>query len=412
MSASAAGPPGVRIGDETVPWPTDDGPSGVVARADAAAGTGTAGPGTASPARLSLVQQVGRSFQGAYPDVRVLADHGRHLVVRTGELPPGVGEGEGLHWRVLPLEPGAVVVDRPAPQRRRWAPGAGELLDTLSEREYTDWLERLTAPHTRHSLRAGFTETAATAAAALAALGYDVAHEEITVGPVGRSENVVAHRHGSGPAPRRLVVLAAHLDAVNHADGPDGAAPGADDNASGAAGVLETGRVLAALDHHHDLRLILFGGEEQGLHGSRQHVAALAEPVRRRITAVVNLDMVARRNTAAPGVLIEGAPVSRALVDDLVAAAATWTDLTVSTSLNPFASDHVPFIDAGLPAVLTIEDNDRVNTDVHTAGDVLATLEPALALQILRMNLAVLAERLADPGAADRGAVRTEPSSR
>jgi hypothetical protein len=63
------------------------------------------------------------------------------------------------------------------------------------------------------------------------------------------------------------------------------------------------------------------------------------------------------------------------------------TTLEVSRSFNPFASDHVPFIDAGVPAVLTIEGEDSSNNLIHTAGDTFELVDPDLAMQILRMNM-------------------------
>ncbi|QDC26598.1 Zn-dependent exopeptidase M28 [Georgenia yuyongxinii] len=322
----------------------------------------------------------------------------------------GTHAGEGLDWVVRPLPRDEVVVDRPTPSARGADPALGELLALLSQPSYEETLHVVTAPPTRHSLDPGFVIAAETAAAVLQALGYVVVREPIIVG-AGHSENVVADLAGTAEAPRGLVVVSAHLDSVNHADGPDAPAPGADDNASGAAGLLELARALVTRRWPHDLRLILFGGEEQGLFGSKAHVAALDEADRGRVRAVLNMDMIARLNTPAPGVLLEGAEVSRTLVDELAAAAATWTSLAVSTSLHPYASDHVPFIDAGIPAVLTIEGNDTANDDVHTARDTLATLYPPLALEILRMNLAVLATYLEADGGAD-GAVpaRTAPT--
>ena len=103
----------------------------------------------------------------------------------------------------------------------------------------------------------------------------------------------------------------AHLDSVNHADGPTGLAPGGDDNASGAAGLLQIARALRDQPLAADLRLVLFGGEEQGLHGSRAYVAALPAADRARVAGVVNMDMIGVRNTARPTVLLEGAPGSR-----------------------------------------------------------------------------------------------------
>lgn len=198
--------------------------------------------------------------------------------------------------------------------------------------------------------------------------------------PGGRSANVVAGRDGPGP----LLYVTAHLDSVNHAGGP---APGADDNASGVAGVLEIARVLRDRD---GLRFVLFGGEEQGLWGSRAYVAAVPAADRPRVAAVVNLDMIGVRNTERPTVLLEGSSRWAGLVDGLAAAA---TGLDVQVSWTPYASDHVSFLDAGLPAVLAIEGADQANTAVHTAADTPDRLDVDLAAAIVRMVVAFLAAR-------------------
>ena len=130
-------------------------------------------------------------------------------------------------------------------------------------------------------------------------LGYITSLTPVAV-PGGTSYNVIADRTGGQPGSRQLVVVTAHLNSINLPGGAAATAPGADDNGSGSAGVLEIARVLASHPAGHDLRLILFGGEEQGLHGSVQHVASLTSVERARIRAVINMDMIATLNTAAP----------------------------------------------------------------------------------------------------------------
>jgi hypothetical protein len=100
-------------------------------------------------------------------------------------------------------------------------------------------------------------------------------------------------------------------------------------------------------------------------------------------------------------VLLEGAPVSSSQINALATAAATYTGLKVETSLNPFASDHVPFINAGIPAVLTIEGADSANGHIHSASDTLNFIDWSLAAEILRMNIAALAGWL-EPATAVR----------
>jgi Zn-dependent M28 family amino/carboxypeptidase len=106
--------------------------------------------------------------------------------------------------------------------------------------------------------------------------------------------------------------------------------------------------------------------------------------------------MIAGRNTGTPTVLLEGAAVSQELIDALTAAAAAHTSLAVQTSLDPFNSDHVPFLDEDIPTVLTIEGADGANVRVHTELDTVESCDVDLALEILRMNVAFVAQVLDD----------------
>ncbi|AAM06587.1 M28 family metallopeptidase [Methanosarcina acetivorans] len=297
-------------------------------------------------------------------------------------------EGEGDWWTIRPLAMDSVVMDIIKPEAREAVPRMQANIEAVSQSTYNYYLSSLVNFLTRHSLSSQFTSAATWATDQLQNFGYQVELIPINVGS-GESYNVIADRSGNESGARKLILVTAHLDSVNLTGGREAPAPGADDNASGAAGVLEIARVLAEHPAKQDLRLILFGGEEQGLHGSKQYVSGLATSERARISAVINMDMVATLNTASPTVLLEGAPVSRTIMGELAEAASTYTSLAVQTSENPFASDHVPFIDELIPAVLTIEGTDSSNTNVHTANDTLDHINCGLALDIVRMNLAV-----------------------
>ena len=347
--------------------------------------------------RLFLVVQNGRLFQADHPEVPVVVDTGRHLVV---DLEPEVArrlEGSGgACWALRPLPAGPVLTAAPAPEGRTAEPAwVRRCVDRLSRDELAADLATLVASPTRHSASGGFDAAATWAAGRLAAAGCTVTTQRVPRGG-GHCRNVVAERPGTGPAPRDVVLVTAHLDSVNRL-GPDAPAPGADDNASGSAGVLALARALAGSPTLLDLGLVLFGGEEQGLLGSRRYVEELPGPERARIRAVVNMDMIAGRNTAVPGVLLEGAAVFRDVIDALARAAATSTGLAVSVGLTPANSDHVPFTDVGIPAVLTIEGADGTNRRVHTEDDTLPPLDLDLALEILRMNTAFVAGTLGRP---------------
>ncbi|NUR95186.1 MAG: Zn-dependent exopeptidase M28 [Kribbellaceae bacterium] len=335
---------------------------------------------------LLLVTQVGRSFQDEYPGVTPLLDHGRHLVISSADRP----RRRSNHcWRIEQLRPDTTIVDNPIVSTTRVDPAVAELVADVSTASYQSDVTWLASLPTRHSLSTTFVQAMDFAADRLVALGYQVQRMPITVG-TGRSANLIADRPGTS-ANRGLVVVTAHLDSINIAGGPAAAAPGADDNGSGSAAVLELGRLSATGLWTNDLRLILFGGEEEGLYGSKQYVATLPPSERSRVRAVLNMDMIATSNTATPTVLLEGAPVSSSQIADLATAAATYTGLKVETSLNPFASDHVPFINAGIPAVLTIEGGDSANGHIHSANDTLDFVDWSLATEILKMNIAALA---------------------
>jgi Zn-dependent M28 family amino/carboxypeptidase len=323
----------------------------------------------------------------------------RHGGCRTGRpagaRPVAIDDAVAAARRAGPTEPDPAVL---------------ELLATLSRDAFLADVATLAAHPTRRSESAGFDEAATWVAGRLEQAGYAVSTQPVPRGG-GRCRNVIGDRSGSfsteqpppggvgssdtrgGTAPQDVVLVTAHLDSIN-LGGPTEPAPGADDNASGSAGVLALARALADHPTALDLRMILFGGEEEGLFGSLRYVAALPAAERARIRAVVNMDMIGGRNTPEAGVLLEGAAVSQDVLDGLARAAATYTDLAVQVSLNPFNSDHVPFIDAGLPAVLTIEGADGTNHRPHTADDTLDTVDGDLALAILRMNLAYLVEVL------------------
>ena len=343
---------------------------------------------------LHLVTQLGNLFQRAHPDVPVLLDKGRYLVV---DVPPSrageIATGETC-YALRQLRTDETVFDfRPAFARQAEARAPIlALLARLDRTRLEEDLQRLVAFETRFSTSARFGEAVQWARATLDGLGGYATRVEDVLTSSGHSLNIIAERLGEGEGARGVVVVTAHLDSINALEGSAAPAPGADDNGSGSAGLLAMARALAGHRATHDLRFVLFGGEEEGLFGSRQHVTSLVPEERSRILAVVNMDMVATLNTAAPTVLIEGgAGVSDPVIEALVETAGIYTSLAVQTSLNPFNSDHVPFIESGVPAVLTIEGADRANENVHTRSDTLEHIDYDLFLQILTMNLAFVA---------------------
>ena len=383
-----------RLGNQTVVWTASEEWNAFTNKA-IQAGINLGQPeGKELEGQLYLVIQIGRAFQDTFPEARIVIDKGRYLVVDL--LPEEVSrfaESKDDWWTVRPFPVDSVIMDIIKPEARMAVPEMQAYVNAISQSTYSSYLDSLVNFRTRHSLTSQFTSAAAWVVNQLQSFGYQVELRPINVGR-GNSNNVVADSPGSTDGIRKLVLVTAHLDSINIRGGMEAPAPGADDNASGSAAALEIARVLAEHSAKHDLRFILFGGEEEGLYGSKQYVNSLSESERARISAVINMDMVATLNTTSPAVLLEGAPVSRSLIRELAEAAATYTSLTIQTSENPFNSDHVPFIDEGIPAVLTIEGTDSSNTNIHTENDTLDHINYGLALDIIRMNLAAASKLL------------------
>ena len=121
---------------------------------------------------------------------------------------------------------------------------------------------------------------------------------------------------------------------------------GANDNTSGVAVVLSLAEALAGRSLPFSVRFIAFGAEELGLHGSRHYVASLTEAERARIKVMMNFDVV------GSGVQLEVAG-HQALTDLALKIAAELEIEAQPGSMPPGASsDHVPFQDAEIPALL------------------------------------------------------------
>jgi hypothetical protein len=383
----------VRFGRETLLFNDDDETYGITA--------GRASRGARYPRRqvnatrdqLHVVVQHGRLFQQQHPDIPVLHDRGRFLLVQIDPARARQLQSEReTCYGVMALQPDQVIFD----ERERVAAAPDPAITALTEKVTRSSVEAnvktLASFGTRHATSAGFEAAARFAREQFEAMGYATTVRDVPAGQ-GRSRNVAASKPRSGPAAARIVIVAAHLDSINLDGGPAAPAPGADDNASGSAGVLEMARALKDRQSPEELRFLLFGAEELGLLGSRHYVGSLSAAERSRIAAVINMDMIGSLNSSSRGVLLEGAPVSQGVMDRLTDAASTYTDLAVETSLHPFASDHVPFIEKGIPAVLTIESADNTNHTIHSAHDTVERIDYELLTDILRMNVAFIAAR-------------------
>jgi Zn-dependent M28 family amino/carboxypeptidase len=89
-----------------------------------------------------------------------------------------------------------------------------------------------------------------------------------------------------------IIIISAHYDSTTQdSNNITARAPGADDNASGVAAVLELARILSSIDLKNSIQFVLFSGEEQGQWGSRNYAKHLYDN-NTKIDLLINLDMI------------------------------------------------------------------------------------------------------------------------
>lgn len=224
----------------------------------------------------------------------------------------------------------------------------------------------------------------------LAALpGMEVSTQEFSMGAT-TAWNVIGRLSGT-KRPDEWIIVSAHYDSTSQS--PTSAAPGAEDNASGAAGMLELARVFAANPPEATILFIGFSGEEQGLKGSYAHVAKIiADGHKSKIKAVLNMDMIGYTSDSDLDCLLESDRLGSSLFPIMTGAATRYTSLRMVTSLNPFGSDHMPYIERGIPAMLVIENDWNQYPNYHKTTDTVDRLTQAMGEQILRMQAGAVAE--------------------
>jgi len=210
--------------------------------------------------------------------------------------------------------------------------------------------------------------------------------------------SVIARIKGSGGSASEVVILGGHEDSVYN--GANGRAPGADDDASGTASVMEVFRVLAQNNFQpkRTLEFHAYAAEEVGLRGSQ----AIADAYKRRgvvVAGMMQLDMTAylRAGTAPVISVIQdfvSLPLSR-FVEKLVE---TYSNLPKVTERCGYAcSDHASWFRAGYPACYPFESREvNQNPYIHTPNDMLDRLSLEHAIEIVYVALGYMVELALD----------------
>ncbi len=173
--------------------------------------------------------------------------------------------------------------------------------------------------------------------------------------------------------PSEIIVLGAHLDSINQSYFGSGKAPGADDNASGSANLLEIVRILSTQPQkERTIEFYWYAGEEGGLLGSSE-IAKTYKQLGKNVLSVLQLDM-----TLFPG---EGEMVIGNVKD--FTSPRLWDFLEqinnmylkiklVDDKCGYGCSDHASWYREGYETLLPFEATTKtMNRKIHTENDVI-----------------------------------------
>jgi predicted GH43/DUF377 family glycosyl hydrolase len=222
--------------------------------------------------------------------------------------------------------------------------------------------------------------------------GLSVAYDEFYVGN-NLMRNVIGELPGLDANSTEIYIICGHYDTWSPQKWT--AAPGADDDASGVAGVLAAAELLGQYRFNHTIRFCAWGGEELGLYGSWDYANRMYEQGV-DIRGVLNLDVIAYHT------LVDSAYIwmytngpSEPLANLTLNVSAAYGELLLGVEPLKLVqevsySDHYPFWLNGYNALLFIEGDDDFTPWIHTPYDSVDTLNLTFCAGTVRLAIATL----------------------
>lgn len=190
-------------------------------------------------------------------------------------------------------------------------PNIKKMVDEISRERIEQAVRKMVGFHTRHNLSvqddsrngigAAWTwiKTEMEKSIPVSQGRLEVKYEDYTVGGTGQRiaketnlKNVIATLKGTDPDDDRRILISAHLDSRAATDNDNtGFAPGANDDGSGIAAILELIRIMSSRKFSATIVFMAVSGEEHGLYGAR-YMASKAKEEQWNITAMLNNDMI------------------------------------------------------------------------------------------------------------------------
>lgn len=223
--------------------------------------------------------------------------------------------------------------------------------------------------------------------------GYTVTRQSFSVsGTI--TDNIIATKVGT-LHPDEIVVVGAHYDSISEA--PTVSAPGAEDNGSGTAAVLQLAEVFADYETERTIHFVCFSGEEQGLFGS-QHYVQQAAANDLNVIGALTMDMISAWESNYK-VIIEGDEPWESLMALFQTNVTSLAQIASRKDYFSFGSDHVPFQQGGIPAFLAIDWDYGTYDHYHRTTDTWQRLDPTLGHRIVKAMAGTLVD-MTNPTAA------------
>lgn len=349
-------------------------------------------------AEYYLFQIEDRHISLLNPDIKIIYYKDNETIAMTENMPDAesIHLMKGLtHISFVPMQARKDKMQMP-PAELITDEDIQQIIDQVSQTEYTAYVQRLQDFVTRYSFTDSCRAAELWAIDTFAAMGLDT-----VLFPYGYFDqtwyNAIGRKTGEA-YPDSIYIIIGHIDATSGF--PDSLAPGAEDNGSGSACVLEAARVLSQFDFNCTIEFVLVSGEEQGLYGSEAY-AEYCFNTSRNIAGVLNFDMIAYAGGYGWDINVysdQTFPDETALADLFASLTDQYSDaysIRVNTAGPQSGSDHYYFSYYGFPAPFAIDAQLWSAPDwypwYHSTNDLITNLDLDYAVQVVKGAIATLA---------------------
>ena len=239
-------------------------------------------------------------------------------------------------------------------------------------------------------------------ASRMLALGLEVEQQpffaDTWLGSDDAAPNVIGIQRGT-LYPDTYVVCGSHFDSFSWEAMYGGTAPGADDNATGVASVLESARIMTQYEFEYSIVYCAYGCEEMGLYGSEAYASRCQEE---------GMDIIGYFNNDMNGYLYGDQIHIDCIYPNYVepigayymnVGSVYYPELPIRhVNFNEGDSDHTSFNNHGYMGIYPFEDYQHYSPYIHTPNDLIGNSVNSFEMsqQYCQMNIACLAE-IANP---------------